>query len=149
LRRLLTCLAAAFAASPAIAADATSLSITAAWSPAAADLRTDVPLYMTIANKATEADELLRIRCPVSLFSEKRTTDYGEGAPAPREIKAIPVAAGETLVLAPGKYHVMLLKTTQPLMEGQSFSCTVAFRKAGNQQVEVKVATADAQSAPP
>jgi hypothetical protein len=27
--------------------------------------------------------------------------------------------------------------------------CTVAFRKAGNQQVEVKVATADAKSAPP
>ena len=149
MRSLLICLAAAFAASPAIAADATSLTVTDAWSPAAADIRTDVALYMTIANKAPEADELLRIRCPVALFSEKRTTDYGEGAPSAREIKTIPVAAGETLVLAPGKYHVMLLETTQPLKEGQAFSCTVAFRKAGNQQVEVKVATADAKAAPP
>ena len=61
----------------------------------------------------------------------------------------VPVVEHWTLVLAPGKYHVMLLETTQPLKEGQIFSCTVAFRKAGNQQVEVKVATADAQSAPP
>lgn len=127
---------------------ADSLQVSAAWAPAAAKADSDVPLFMTITNPGGEADSLVRGRCPVALFVEKDTTDYGEGSPATREIKSIPVPAGATLTLAPGKYHLTLLHTQQPLAQGDTFSCSLHFQKAGDRRVEVKVAAADATHAP-
>ena len=39
--------------------------------------------------------------------------------------------ANQTLVLAPGGYHLMLLKTTQPLKEGETFPCSLTFKNGG------------------
>ena len=148
-RQGLTCLAAALAASPAPAADAPSrLELSKAWAPAAGEVGTDVPLYMTITNHTGEPDDLLRVRCPVAQFSEKLTTDYGEGTPAGREVKSIPVPAGGILELKPGRYFLRLLQTTQPLGQGETFSCTLTFKNAGRQEVEVTVAAEGAESAP-
>lgn len=126
---------------------ADSLQVSAAWAPAAAKTDSDTPLYMTITNPG-EADSLVRGRCPAALFVEKDTTDYGEGSPATREIKSIPIPAGGTLVLAPGKYHLTLLHTQQALNPGETFSCSLHFQKAGDRQVEAKVAAPDATRAP-
>ncbi|HEY4595112.1 MAG TPA: copper chaperone PCu(A)C [Thermoanaerobaculia bacterium] len=148
-RQVLACLVAAFVASPAAAADAPPLlELSKAWTPAAGRTGADVPLYVTIANHGSEPDSLLRVRCPVANFSEQRTTDYGEGAPASREIKSIPIPANQTVVLAPGGYHLMLLKTTQPLEQGQTFSCSLTFKNGGRQDVSVTTAAEGAQSAP-
>src|SRR5690242_20596907 len=124
------------------------LEISKAWAPAVGRSGADTPIYMTIVNRRAEPDDLLRVRCPVANFAEKRTTDYGEGAPAAREVKSIPVPANETLTLKPGGYHLMLLKTTQALKEGEEFSCSLSFRKAGSQQLKVTVAAEGAQTAP-
>src|SRR4051794_3218943 len=103
---------------------------------------------MTVASHGSEPDSLLRVRCPVANFSEQRTTDYGEGAPAGREIKSIPVPANQTLVLAPGGYYLMLLKTTQPLKQGDTFPCSLTFKNGGGQDGNVTVAPEGAQAAP-
>jgi periplasmic copper chaperone A len=143
--QLSACLVSAFAA----AADAApALEVSKAWAPAAGAAGADVPVYMTIANPGGEPDSLLRFRCPVANFTEQRTTDYGEGSPAGREIKSIPVPANETVVLAPGGYHLMLLKTTQPLKQGETFSCSLTFKGAGRQDVSVTVAPEGARAAP-
>lgn len=126
---------------------AQSLQVTAAWAPAAVKTDADIPLFMTITNPG-EADSLVRARCPVALFVEKDTTDYGEGAPAMREVKAIPVPAGATLTLAPGHYHLTLLHTQQALRQGDTFSCALYFQKAGERHVNVKIAAQDATHAP-
>src|SRR5689334_23272000 len=108
-RALICQLSACLAAVSAAAADASpSVELSNAWAPAAAQAGADVPVYLTIANRGGEPDSLLRFRCPAANFTEQRTTDYGEGAPAGREIKSIPVPADQTLVLAPGAYHLML-----------------------------------------
>ena len=130
------------------AAAAGSIEVSQAWTPAVAETGIDHPLYMTIANTGAEADALLRFRCPVAQFSEKRTTDYGEGSPHAREIKAIPIPANETVVLEPGAYHLMLLQTTRPLKAGETFSCTLSFRNAGPTQAEIRVVTGNPLSAP-
>lgn len=130
------------------AADAPSVEISKAWAPAAAAAGADVPVYMTIANHGAEPVSLLRFRCPAANFTEQRTTDYGEGAPAGREIKSIPVPANQTLVLAPGGYYLMLLKTTQPLKQGDTFPCSLTFKNGGRQDVNVAVAAEGAQAAP-
>ena len=149
MRKALACLMAAIDVSPAAAADPQPpVEITKAWTPATSASGGDIPLFMTIANHGSEDDSLLRVRCPVAFFSELRTTDHGEGAPAGREIKSIPVPAKQTVKLAPGGYHLMLLKAKQPLKQGEIFSCSLAFKKAGSQDLQVTVAAENAQSAP-
>ena len=79
MRPVLACLVAAFPLAPALAADPSpGLELSRAWTPAVTKTGTDTPLYLTIANRASEPEELLRVRCPVAHFSEKRTTDKGE-----------------------------------------------------------------------
>nr|HEV8011926.1 copper chaperone PCu(A)C [Bradyrhizobium sp.] len=120
-------------------ATAEAVKISQAWVPPAEPAGGDVPLLMTIKNEADVADTLVRVGCPVANFTEKHIVDRGEGAPAMRAIPAIPIAANSTIVLKPDGYHVMLLQTRQALAEGETFTCTVVFQKAGTIETEVRV----------
>jgi periplasmic copper chaperone A len=116
-----------------------SLQISKAWTPEA-QMGGDAPLLMTIENQGSEADSLLRARCPVANFLEKHTVDRGEGAPAMRAISSIPVPPNRTITLTPGSYHLMLLQLRQSLSVGQHFVCSAVFAKAGALDVGVEVA---------
>ena len=70
------------------------------WVQAADDVGLDVPLFLTIRNEVDLPDALLRVRCPVTNFSEKHIVDHGEGAPAMRSIPSIPVPLNSTVVLS-------------------------------------------------
>lgn len=121
-----------------------------AWAPAPAKPGDDTPLYMTIINNGEIPDSLVRTRCPFADFAEKVTVDSGgEGSPSTREVKAIPVPAGQTVALRPDGYHIVLLHTTQALHPGQVVGCTVTFQKSGERLIEVTVAPPGAQTPPP
>ena len=107
--------------------------------PASDEVGVDLPLVMTIRNDAAEADAILRVRCPFANFSEKHTVDRGEGAPAMREIKSIPIPQNKTIELKRDGYHVMLLQTRQKLVAGEAFTCAVVFQKAGTKETEVQI----------
>ena len=124
---------------PAFAAAGDALQVTNAWVPASDEIGINLPLLMTIRNDAAEADAILRVRCPFANFSEKHTVDRGEGAPARREIKSIPIPQGKTIELKADGYHVMLLQTRQKLVAGEAFTCTVVFQKAGTKETEVQI----------
>ena len=124
---------------PAFAAAGDALQVTNARVPASDEVGIDLPLVMTIRNDATEADALLRVRCPFANFAEKHTVDRGEGAPAMREIKSIPIPENKTIELKRDGYHVMLLQTRQKLVDGETFTCAVVFQKAGTKETEVQV----------
>jgi periplasmic copper chaperone A len=124
---------------PAFAAAGEALQVTNARVPASDQVGIDLPLVMTIRNDATEADALLRVRCPFANFAVKHTVDRGEGAPAMREIKSIPVPESRTIELNRDGYHVMLLQTRQKLVDGETFTCAVVFQKAGTKETEVQV----------
>jgi copper(I)-binding protein len=124
---------------PAFAAAGDALQVTNAWVPASDEVGIDLPLVMTIRNDAAEADAILRVRCPFANFSEKHTVDRGEGAPAMREIKSIPIPENKTIELKRDGYHVMLLQTRQKLVDGETFTCAVVFQKAGTKETEVQV----------
>jgi periplasmic copper chaperone A len=109
------------------------------WVQAAEDVGLDVPLSLTIRNEVDSPDALLRVRCPVTNFSEKHIVDHGEGAPAMRSIPSIPVPPNSTVVLSNRGYHVMLLQTNRPLAVDDRFVCTFVFQKAGAIEAEVKV----------
>jgi copper(I)-binding protein len=114
------------------------IKVTDAGVPAVEKPGGDVPLLMTIRNESSSPAALMRVRCPVANFSEKHTVDRGEGAPAMRAIKAIPIAAGSTVTLKPDGYHVMLLQTRQ-LGPGEKFICSIDFQNAGTIETEVQV----------
>jgi periplasmic copper chaperone A len=124
---------------PAFAAAGDALQVTNARVPASDEVGIDLPLVMTIRNDAAEADAILRVRCPFANFSEKHTVDRGEGAPAMREIKSIPIPENKTIELKRDGYHVMLLQTRQKLVDGETFTCAVVFQKAGTKETEVQV----------
>jgi copper(I)-binding protein len=116
-----------------------ALLVTNARVPASDEVGVDLPLVMTIRNDAAEADAILRVRCPFANFSEKHTVDRGEGAPAMREIKSIPIPQNKTIELKRDGYHVMLLQTRQKLVAGEAFTCAVVFQKAGTKETEVQI----------
>ena len=124
---------------PAFAAAGDALQVTNARVPASDEVGIDLPLAMTIRNDAAEADAILRVRCPFANFSEKHTVDRGEGAPAMRAVKSIPVPENKTIELKRDGYHVMLLQTRQKLVDGETFTCAVVFQKAGTKETEVQV----------
>ncbi len=101
----------------------------------------DTPVFMTITNTGA-ADVLLRTRCPAANFSEMHTVDHGEGSPAMRVVKSIPIAANGVTQLNSDGYHVMLLQIGHDLVGGETFSCSVTFRDAGKQDVEGAVGAA-------
>jgi periplasmic copper chaperone A len=124
---------------PRFAAAGDALQVTNAHVPASDEVGIDLPLLMTIRNNTVEADAILRVRCPFANFSEKHTVDRGEGAPAMRAVKSIPIPENETIELKQDGYHVMLLQTRQKLVDGETFKCAVAFQKAGTKETEVQV----------
>jgi copper(I)-binding protein len=124
---------------PALGAGNESVHISNAWVTASDKLGVDAPLLMTIQNDAVEDDALLRVRCPFVNFSERHIVDRGEGAPAMRSIKAIPIPAKKTVELKADGYHVMLLQTRQKLVEGTKLACSVTFQNGGVVETEVHV----------
>ena len=124
---------------PGFAAADDALQVTNARVPASDEVGIDLPLLMTIRNDAAEADAILRVRCPFANFSEKHTVDRGEGAPAMRAIKSIPIPENKTIELKQDGYHVMLLQTRQKLVHGEKFTCAITFQKAGTKETEVQV----------
>ena len=124
---------------PGLAIAGDSLQVTNAYVPASGETGIDLPLLMTIRNDAAEADALLRVRCPFANFSERHTVDRGEGAPAMRPVKSIPIPENKTIELKPDGYHVMLLQTRQKLVRGEKFTCAITFQKAGTKETEVQV----------
>jgi copper(I)-binding protein len=124
---------------PGLAAAGDALQVTNARVSASDQIGVDLPLMMTIRNDAAEADAILRVRCPFANFAEKHTVDRGEGAPAMRAVKSIPIPENRTIELKRDGYHVMLLQTRQKLVDGETFTCAVVFQKAGTRETEVQV----------
>ena len=135
-------LVAGVALTPGFVAAGDALQVTNARVPASDEIGIDLPLLMTIRNDAAVADAILRVRCPFANFSVKHTVDRGEGAPAMREVKSIPVPENKTIELKPDGYHVMLLQTRQKLADGETFTCAVVFQNAGTRETEVQISRA-------
>jgi periplasmic copper chaperone A len=127
----------ALASTPCMAAE--ELRVSNARVPPSDQIGVDVPLSMTVHNDATDADALLRVRCPFVNFSERHTVDRGEGAPAMRAIKSIPIPGNKTTELNKDGHHLMLLQTRQKLVSGETLTCSITFQKAGTKETEVQV----------
>lgn len=67
------------------------------------------------------------------------TTMPGTGMMEMRPVEAIELPAGETAVLEPGGYHIMLIDLAEPLAVGTTIDVTLTFEYAGEQVVTVEI----------
>jgi len=129
-------------ASPATAADVTagSLKISSAWARATPKGAPVGGGYFTITNTGTMPDKLIGGSSSVSSHFEVHEMSMDNGVMKMRPIAGgLEIKPGQTVTLAPGGYHIMLMGLKQPLVEGDHFKATLEFEKAGKVDVDFTV----------
>lgn len=121
-------------------AEQITLAVEGAW--ARASIGTDRPsaAYMTIRNSGEYTEVLTGLRSDLATRPEihlTSTDDQGVSSMLPTG--AIVIAPGEALVLEPGGLHVMLMRLSRPMVEGETFFLTLEFADDVEATVEVPI----------
>jgi copper(I)-binding protein len=100
--------------------------------------------FMTILNTGTEADRLVAAKTDVAMTVEIHEVVEGDGGVMQMQPLAdgLEIPAGETVVLEPGSYHLMLIGIKQDFTLGFSYELTLTFEKAGDVTITVPVLAA-------
>ena len=99
--------------------------------------------YMTIENKGTTPDRLIAVSSDIAGKAQIHEMTMEGGVMKMRPVEqGIEIAPGQTVKLAPNGYHIMLMDLKQPPKEGESFSGTLVFEKAGKVDIEYEVVDA-------
>lgn len=106
--------------------------------------------YMTLVNHSTEPERLVSVASDVSGRAEIHEMATRDGVMTMRPLAdGVPIPAGETVSLAPGGLHIMFLDLKAPLVQGEDFSATLTFEKAGSLEVTFRVEAIGARGGHP
>lgn len=94
--------------------------------------------YMKLENQG-KADRLLSASSEVSEALELHQHVHDNGVMRMRKIDSIALPAKETIELKPQGLHLMFIRLKKPLVEGERFTVTLHFEKAGKVPVEFVV----------
>jgi len=94
--------------------------------------------FMKLVN-AGAADKLVAISADVSKSVELHTMTMEGDVMRMRQVDAIELAAGQTVELKSGGYHVMFVGLKAPLKAGDKFPAKLKFEKAGEVDVTFNV----------
>ena len=108
------------------------------WARASAGMAKTGAVYMTLTAK-TGSDRLVAASTPVAGRAELHTTIKDGDIARMRRLDAIDVKPGTPVLLGPGGHHVMLMDLKARLKEGETFSLTLTFEKAGPVTVQATV----------
>jgi periplasmic copper chaperone A len=140
----------AFFALPAQAADVMvgQLKISAPWARATPKGASVGGGYLTITNMGSEPDRLVGGATGVAKEFEVHEMSMDNGVMKMRPVPGgLEIKPGQTVTLAPGGYHVMLMGLTQQLKQGDHFKATLTFAKAGKADVDFTVESLGAMHA--
>jgi copper(I)-binding protein len=145
-RRTLLAAAAALFALPARAHDYTAgdLAIAHPWTRAAG-ANGNGAAFMRLRNTGAQPDRLISASTPIARVVELHTMIREGDVMRMRPVTDIAVAAGQTVELRPGGFHVMLIGLNAPLAQGARVPLTLRFERAGEVQVELNVEAAGAR----
>lgn len=97
-------------------------------------------VYMTLANKAKDADRLTAASSDVAAKVQIHEMAVVNGIMQMRQlVNGLAIPAGGSVTLKPGSYHVMLIGLKKQLVAGQTLPLTLTFAKAGNISVTVPI----------
>jgi copper(I)-binding protein len=136
--------AAALTAASAAMAQTNQLEVSNAWARATPAKAENGAAYVTILSPTS--DRLLSASSPVAKKTELHTMEMAGMVMKMRPLAGLDIPAGQPVALKPGGEHIMLVGLQQPLREGQSFTLTLNFEKAGARTVSVAVEKAGAMS---
>ena len=139
----------ALSATPSRAEDvkAGDLLITQAWSRATPGGAKIAGGYLTIENKGTTPDRLIKGTADISGKVEVHEMAMNNGVMTMRELdKGLAIEPGKTVKLAPGGYHLMLMDLKGALKQGDKVAVTLEFEKAGKVTVPFDVQGVGAQA---
>lgn len=96
--------------------------------------------YFSVTNNGEEADRLMMIETDAADVVEIHSVvmDNGVMQMSP-ELDGVEIPAGESLVLEPGGYHVMMIGLTESLLNGEEFTATLHFEHAGEIEITVPI----------
>lgn len=98
--------------------------------------------FMHISNQTSHDDVLIDVSIDetVAKYGELHTFVHENGVAKMRKMEAgIPIKAGDTLVLKPGAYHIMLLGLKKDLAVGTTFPLTLKFKSGVSVKTDVNV----------
>ena len=132
----------ALSATPVLACETFTLgdlTIEDAWSRATIGADRPGVFYVEITNNGSTDDALIGIATPAAGMPMLHETVVTDGIASMPHAMSILVPAGQTVEMAPGGYHGMLMGLTATLAEGDIFPVTLTFQNAGEVVVNVEV----------
>lgn len=100
--------------------------------------------YMGISNEGDHADTLIGVEVGFAAQAMLHTTEFSaDGVASMKHVEALEIPAGDTVLLEPGGYHIMLMGLTQPLNVGDMMPATLIFEQGGRVEIEFMVDPAD------
>ena len=139
---------AALLAVPAHAADA-PIAVSHAWLRATPRTAPVAGGYVTLTNTGKAPDTLVSASLPMAPEGQIHTMTVKNGVMEMRRLDdGLAIAPGATVMLRPGGDHLMFLKPTAQLKEGESVRGSLTFKHAGTLPVTFVVGGMAAKSAP-
>ena len=137
---VLASLATALGSPGAVLAGSGDIVVENAWARASIGTSRPGAAYMEIRNGGDEPVTLIGLRSDLAMMSEvHRVTTDTQGVSSMAPAGDIVVAPGESVAIAPGVMHVMLMHLQRPMREGEAFPLTLTFSDGGEATVEVPI----------
>lgn len=96
--------------------------------------------FMTITNKGDKADTLLGGEVGFAEVVEVHEMPMIDGVMRMRQLEnGLEIPPGESVELKPGSYHIMFIKLSEQMKEGDKHAATLRFAQAGEVEVELEV----------
>lgn len=140
--RLLALLILLLAAAPAAAQDYKlgALEIGHPWARATPPTAPTGGGYLSVKNTGTEPDRLVSVSSPAAGVVQVHEMKMEGNVMRMREIDGpLEIKPGETVTLAPGGMHLMMMGLKAPLKQGEKVPLSLVFEKAGKIDVELVV----------
>jgi hypothetical protein len=140
--------AAALLAAGAAFADPSGIRVDQVWGRATPGMATTGAIYLTITNTGTTPDTLEGMAStPAADHAELHEMKMDNGVMEMRPVPELAIAPGQTVMLEPSGYHLMLTGLKAPLKEGATVPLTLTFAHAGPQQVTASIGKVGAMHA--
>jgi periplasmic copper chaperone A len=96
--------------------------------------------FLTIENKGTTLNKLIGASSPAAGKVEVHETSMNNGVATMRPVNGgLSIPPGQSVTLAPGSYHLMMMELKGPLKKGDKVPVTLAFEKAGEAKITLDV----------
>jgi len=123
------------------------LMIVSPWMRATTSVATSSGGYLTIHNHGATDERLLSASAEFAKVQIHLTVQEDGVNRMQEQVDGIVIPAGESLTLAPGSYHIMLMGLESGLEMGASREITLMFEQAGEVTVEFEAAMRQAPGA--